>query len=412
MDRDSLILLIDDSTATLDSIRQYLGDRSASFRWRRVADVSTALARIWGGGVDLVLFNLQPAETPVSERLTAFLELRKQAPGAPVILICGSGEESLGATAVGQGAADYLIRETLDVNLPRVLAAFLNKADAPPLVTPAPGKSGKVIAFMGSKGGVGTTTVAINVAASLAQHHKVILADLHSELGTLPHYFDPHRFRRDIGDLLDSNENTQAEAEECLWTCKSVPGLQVLFGPRNLEHPKPLSPEKARDLLGFAAVAADYVVADLPSSVCATARAVIESCDFLTLVADWDSISIQAAKLILDSIDSWNSSRFLTGVVLVNRSAVLLPMPISEIESQLSMRLLAVIPPAADLCAAAQAAHIPLLDLDADSLASLELRQLAGAICQLIPGSNGSAREAAGPRLRPISQSKPRMVVR
>ncbi len=53
MDQDPTVLLIDQDPAALDSIRRVLGDQASRFKLRRIADVPTALARIWGGGVDL-----------------------------------------------------------------------------------------------------------------------------------------------------------------------------------------------------------------------------------------------------------------------------------------------------------------------------------------------------------------------
>ncbi len=71
---------------------------------------------------------------------------------------------------------------------------------------------------MGAKGGVGTTTVALNVAAALAGHRRVILAELHPELGSLPLYFQPHRSMRDIGDLLAPQRIERTNFRSAIWS--------------------------------------------------------------------------------------------------------------------------------------------------------------------------------------------------
>jgi CheY-like chemotaxis protein len=244
MDPEKLIILIDESSTGIDSIRRALGDQAGQFRLRRVADVPTALARIWGGGVGMVLMNLADAGSS-EDRLAPFVELRTGAQGVPIVILCASADESLAERAVSEGASDYLIREAYDVDLLKVVRSLTRKPDSSAASSAAlSGKRGRVLAFMGAKGGAGVTTTALNVAAALAEHHSVILAEMHSELGSLPHYFHPHRSIQDIGDLLRTEEIAASGLEACLWPCKNVSGMHVLFGSRNPENAEQLNPEK------------------------------------------------------------------------------------------------------------------------------------------------------------------------
>ncbi len=400
------VLLIDEDPAGIDSIRSALGEQAKSFRLRRVADVPTALARIWGGGVDLVLMNLPSVGGCADNPLAPFVELQEKAQGVPVVILCGSAGEDLAQAAVRAGAADYLIREAFHVDLLRVLRSAGGRP-----VTVAPPRShsrkgGKIIAFMGSKGGVGNTTAALNGAAALAQERKmpnrrVLLVELHSELGSLPLYFHPHRSVRDIGDLLHAEGGaepiTLGDLESCLWPVKAVPGLQVLFGSRIQEHSAPLTPANATSILTLAAQIADYVIVDLPPSLSETCRAVLESSDCLALVVERDPISVQAAKLMLRRVDSWKAANLTIGAVILNRAALVSPMSFAEIDAELHIPTLGVIPPAADLCAAAQHAHAPLVTLDAESLATIAMRNLGSEIEELVPLGRPSERAEDGP---------------
>ncbi len=398
MDKGTLILLIDESTAGIDSIRRVLADRAHHFRVQRVDDVPTALARILGGGVDIVLLNLPAAADPQSERLLPFLELRdqlrNQAQGVPIVVLCGSADESLAEAAIREGAADYLIREAYTLDLLRVLRSVSAKngvAAAPRRSAASAGRGGRVLAFMGSKGGAGATTVALNVAAALAENQRVILADFHPEVGTLAQYFQPHRSVPDLGDLLRS----ESSLESCLWPSKTVPGLQVLFGSRNLDGPLELTPAHIQFALAALTEAADYVVADIPTSLADPNRALIEDSALLSLVVERDSLAVDSARLLLRAIDSWKAGRVSLGAVLVNRAALVSPMPLAEIEIQLAIPILGVIPPAADLCAAAQNAHSPLLTFEADSLPAIALRALSRIIAHQVPLLRSSALSGA-----------------
>lgn len=96
MDKHTTVLVIDEDSAAIDSIRGVLGDQANQFKLRRVADVSTALARIRGGGIDLVLLNLPAAANPVEiggcaeNPLAPFLELQEKTPGVPLVVLCDS----------------------------------------------------------------------------------------------------------------------------------------------------------------------------------------------------------------------------------------------------------------------------------------------------------------------------------
>jgi len=417
MDQDLTVLLIDQDSIAIDAIRRVLGDQASHFKLRRVADVPTAVARIWGGGIDLVLLNLAAGANPgefaspaeiagrTENLLAPFRELQEKARGVPLVILCHSAAEDLARAAVAEGAAAYLLREACPADLLQVLRSTAGKAALSPTIqrTLAPsGKGGKIIAFMGAKGGVGTTTVALNVAAALASRHRVILTELHPELGSLPLYFQPHRSMRDIGALLTAaaerpGEIPLRELESCLWPVKNVPGLQVLFGSRSQPNSGSLDPAGATGILALVAEIADYVIVDLPASLSETNRAVLENSACLALVVERDQISVQSAKLILNCVDSWKAGRLSIGAVIVNRAALVSPMPFAEIDAELRIATLGVIPPAPDSCAAAQHAHSPMVTLDADSLVSVALLGLGREIEDLVPAARPVERAEARP---------------
>ena len=350
--------------------------------------------------------------------LSQFHELREKAPNVPIVILCDSAGEGLARTAVQQGAAAYLLREALEANLLKVLrsvAGTLGRSSTVLRTLTPSGTGGKIITFMGAKGGAGTTTVALNVAAALAGKWRVILVELHGELGSLPLYFQAHRSVQDLGDFLAapdrSDEIPLRKLESRLWPIKNVPGLQVLFGSRNQKTSNSLDAGDATGILALAAEIADYVVVDLPASVSETNRAVLENSDCLALVVEREPLSVQAAKLILGRVDSWKAAKLTIGAVILNRAALVSPMAFAEIDAELQVTTLGVIPPAADLCAAAQHAHTPMVTHDVDSLASAALRELAREIessvpvilpakrTEVRPAAVGVAGPSAGPKM-------------
>jgi pilus assembly protein CpaE len=103
--------------------------------------------------------------------------LRRQHPTTGVVIVAGALEPALMLEAMRAGVTEFL---TAPLNLSELQAAISRVTTA----TTA-GTKGEVIAFMGAKGGVGTTTVAVNVATSLAQlaGGSTLLIDLHLAYG-------------------------------------------------------------------------------------------------------------------------------------------------------------------------------------------------------------------------------------
>jgi CheY-like chemotaxis protein len=149
------------------------------FRVQSVEQVPMALARIGGGGIDLVILDLSLSGQPEIERLDSFLKLRSGARQVPVIVVCGSEDDSLILRALRAADVEHLPKTYLPkISCPTDLVPLV-RAVTSQRVTPvgarsnlvsAPRKAGVLTTFLGAKGGVGTTTVALNAASALAQH--------------------------------------------------------------------------------------------------------------------------------------------------------------------------------------------------------------------------------------------------
>jgi len=107
----------------------------------------------------------------------ALLTIRKDYPAASVILVASTLDPRVMLEAMRAGVSECvqepLTPETLGQAIRRVVSGA------------QPVHAGQVFAFVGAKGGVGTTTLSVNTAAMLARAAKsdVLLIDLHVGLG-------------------------------------------------------------------------------------------------------------------------------------------------------------------------------------------------------------------------------------
>ena len=387
MGKNTLILLIQENEAD-EYLRQILANGEDKFRVQSVERIAMALARLNGGGVDLVILDLSHSTQSEIEMLDNVLKLRSASPQVPIIVVDNSEDDSLIMRAARAGAADYLPRTRCKTDLSLLahtaIGRRLIQLHSHPHLVPETRQSGVVTTFLGAKGGVGTTTVALNVASSLAQWGKVILTELSPTWGTLSRYFRPHHLTCNIARLVQSEASamTRAQVEDGLWSYKEIPGLNILFGPQTMEQCQEIAAPSAAALLNALARLADYVVFDLSPSLSAANRAIIQESDSLVVVVERDPLCIESAKPIQETIQSWKTSPSLIGSVIVNRTPLAAPMDLAAIEMQLGVPTLGVIPPAADLCIAAQKAGMPLSSFDRDSLAAQSLISLADALAR------------------------------
>jgi len=125
--------------------------------------------------------------------------------------------------------------------------------------------TGQVFAFVGAKGGVGTSTMAINTAAALHKRTKAttLLIDLHLVHGDAALFFgaDP-RF-----SVVDAIENVHRVDESFFAGLveKTRSGVQVLASSSRPIHGA-MDPQRTRSLLDFAKHKHQYTVLDVPRS--------------------------------------------------------------------------------------------------------------------------------------------------
>ena len=383
VNKSILALLIQEASADAGPIREALEqDKDRPVRLQCVERLSTALARIAGGGVDLVLLDVSAGKAQEGG-MDSLLRLLREAPQVPTVVVCGADNEGLALKAVRAGATDCVRKDQLGSGLCRVLHSAVemarNALPAHVLKMPDRRINDGIIAFLGAKGGVGTTTVALNIATTLARRSTVILVEMRPTFGSLAPYLQPHGLSRNLSHLLhpDSCATGLTEAGASLWAYKNVPGLSVLFGPQTAAECEEIEPEQAKAITQTLARLADYVIVDLPASLSEANRAVIELSSSLALVVERDSVCVQSARWMARAIESWNIAPQRIGAVIVNRASVTSPMPLPEINTLLGCQVLGVIPPAADLCLSAQNACAPLVALQPESLVAGGLNALA-----------------------------------
>jgi pilus assembly protein CpaE len=181
--------------------------------------------------------------------------LRRQHPSTGVVIVAASLEPALMLEAMRAGVTEFLSGP--------VTAPDLNAAVARVTTSTAPTTTGEVFSFLGAKGGVGTTTVATNVATALSQLSKgsTILIDLHLAYGDAAVYLGTEpRF-----SVIDAIENVHRLDKAFLsGLVGHAKGGLSLLASSDRASATPVDATSVRALIESAAKHYRYVVLDVP----------------------------------------------------------------------------------------------------------------------------------------------------
>jgi len=375
------VLLIEDNPSDARLTRELLADaRGSTFEVEHADRLAKGLERLSRGGVDVVLLDLA---LPDSQGLQTLARTAAQPHKAPIIVLTGREDDALAVEATRQGAEDYLVKGEADGGmLARLIRVAIERHRRRAAAAEAAAKlrPGRVLGFVGSKGGVGTTTVALNVAACLAAlKHDVIAAEITSSFGSFSLQFRQAPVET-LQSLLQLEPERINEAALAARLFQSSFGPRVLFGPQSVDEFQDIDPAHAEAVVRAAAAGADYTLLDLPPQVSTATQAAIRRANYIALVVERDPLSVRAGRAVRSLLRSWGVSNTAVGAVVVNRNALAESMDLAEIRTQLHCGVIGVVPPAPDICQAAQRVGAPIVVSHPDSLPAAAFSEITARL--------------------------------
>jgi pilus assembly protein CpaE len=163
------------------------------------------------------------------------------------------------------------------------------------------GKRARVIHVIPTIGGCGSTTVACNVAASLARKSKTALLDLDLIRGGVAGYFDT-RPRYTIADVMDSAEKVDKQLLDNALTVHRGSGLAILARPDLPEDTQRVSQPAVHRLLAVLGRVFDYVVMDSVMSIDPIYMTAIQAADMNVIVMQLNIPSCKNAERFVGAL--------------------------------------------------------------------------------------------------------------
>ncbi len=179
--------------------------------------------------------------------------------------------------------------------------------------TPSGGQSGKIIAVSQTRGGVGSTTVAVNLADQLISvknksnkkaKNKVALVDLDFQFGSVGSFLDIIEQDNMLQLAMDGRTPDLTFLKQSMVSLPN--GLSVLPAPSKFAPINILKKDQVAAILDILKAEFDFIIVDMPRALVEWISPILERSDRLYLVSDTSVPSIRQARRLIDFFSEGN----------------------------------------------------------------------------------------------------------
>jgi len=288
-----------------------------------------------------------------------------------------------------RGIAEYLIAPVSPAQFIEAVAGLCG--------APTGGHTGRLIAFIGAKGGTGSSTVCHNVAWALSETLKceVVVADLDLAFGTAGLDFN-HETQQGVAEALQAPERLDEAALDRLLT-RCSQHLSILAAPVALDRDYDISAGACRAVLDALRQHVPFAALDLPHAWTPWLRQVLLAADDVVLTVAPDLANLRNARNLVDLLEA-HHGRPPRLVINMTKRRKRPDLTVEELSSALDLQPAQVIELDADTFGAAANNGQMIEEYSRKARAAQQFRALALALAQ-----RTEAQEARSPSpLAPI----------
>ena len=306
-------------------------------------------------------------------------------PNTKVILIGHVNDVILYRELIRQGLSEYLVAPLHQLQVIDAISSLFSDPKADPI--------GRIVAFVGAKGGVGSSTIAHNIAAIASGEFEVdtIVTDLDLAFGTAGLNFnqDP---AQGLFEALGSSDRIDSTMIERLLT-KCSNRLSLLTSPAQVEKALSVETDALDPIIEAVRSAAPLIVLDVPSIWAPWTKHVLTTADDVIITSTPDLAALRNTKNIFDFL---TAARLNDKAPLIVLNQVGVPkrpeIPVAEFAKAIGAEPIAVIPFDSRVFGTAASNGQMVGEVDAKSKAAELIHELARLLTgkQPAPASNGS----------------------
>ena len=313
----------------------------------------------------------------------------------PIIMLTAESEVEKKVRGLKAGADDYLIKPfhpaELMARIKSLLARFTPQESLvgrPPL--------GRIDVYYGAKGGVGTTTIAINTAIALHRElgRKVVLVDGNLQFGDHRVFLDLGLDRKSVVDVVTAPNIDGDLIKQVL--VKHDSGIDLLLAPPSPETAELVTQDHMPAILEILKTMYDYVLVDIDKKLDEVNLRILDAADTIFVVMTADLSCLKNVRLVLETIANLGYESQKVRLVL-NRSNAFTGINVKNAEGALKRTIDHQVVNEYRGAISALNSGAPFMYTKADSVLGRSLLDFARVIDKIPSGDVRSTRRAAIP---------------
>jgi len=349
------VLIVDDIPETRDHLSKLLGFEADIQVVGAAASGREALEMAARMTPDVVLMDIN---MPDMDGISATERLSAEVPAAAVVMMSVQGEADYLRRSMLAGAREFLVKpfssDELTASIRQVYTKERDKqsrmagqssgngSGVPKAMVPIDrdqDEPGRVVAVFGPKGGVGRTTLAVNLAVAAATElgQRTCLVDASFQFGDIGVLLNLNPKNKSIADLIPELEVGDPEFIDS-FVINHSSGIRVLLAPPSPETADLITPFGAKRMIEALSRNHDLVVVDCMASFNDTTLAILDLADTVLTMLSLEITSIKNIRLFLEVAEQLGYGSDKIRLVL-NRADSSLGIRVADVEHSIGRRV-------------------------------------------------------------------------
>jgi pilus assembly protein CpaE len=346
------VLVVDDIPETRDHLTKLLGFESdidvvgAAASGREALDMAGRLSP------DVILMDIN---MPDMDGIAVTEQLSSAVPNAAVVMMSVQGEADYLRRSMLAGAREFLVKpfssDELTASIRQVSSREREKQSrlaAAPVTsangtgggsTNTSGEPGLIVAVFSPKGGVGRTTVAVNLAVAAATElgKKVVIMDGSFQFGDVGVLLNLNPKSKSIAELIPELDAGELESLDS-FLINHTAGIRVLLAPPSPETAEMITAPAVKRVLETLRRDHDLVVVDCTAYFNDTTLAILDAADVILTMLSLEITSIKNMRLFLEVAEQLGYEKGKVRLVL-NRADSALGIRVADVEHSIGRKV-------------------------------------------------------------------------